>query len=419
MPRSVLVAGYYGHRNLGHETTLRIMVEELRRASPQLELTVVSHAPAETSATHHVTAVNEWDLPGILDAACNCDLIILGGGVFHDYRGLDETALLSRRHEGLTYCAAFPLLATLFRKRLLIAAAGVGPLQSEAGRRYTRLVFDRADVATVRDVASREALADLGVDTARVEVTAHPAWMLHVPDRAEGLARLARLGMPPGSRVVAVAMRHWERGVEPDWPKEVATALDALVESRYAVPVFLPFQSGEDHGPSDVAVAERIRSLMRHGAGAVIAPADLAPEEMQSFIAGADLMLAMRMHGVILAGNAARPTVALAYDPKVVTAMKQLGQGGRAVDLRHATSAAILKQLERVVDNREQISAEIRHARASLRSAALRTWRIAADMLAAPDAPVREASPALTDVLNAACAREPAGRTRKRCTSHG
>jgi polysaccharide pyruvyl transferase CsaB len=405
--RSVLIAGYYGHRNLGDEAILRIMLEELRRASPQLDVTVVSSAPAETTATHNVNTVHERDVPAILEVARGCDLIIVGGGgLFHDYQGVQEPTLLSRWHWGLTYYAAFPLFATLFRKRLFIAAAGVGPLQSDAGRRYTRLVFERADVATVRDVASRDVLAGLGVDTARVEVTADPAWMLHVPDRAEGLARLARLGLPHGSRVVAVGMRHWALGVEADWHKEVAAALDALVESRYAVPVFLPFQSEEDGAPSDLAVARRIRALMRHGAGAVVAPPDLAPEDVQGLIAGADLMLAMRMHAVILAGNAALPTVALAYDPKVVTAMKQVGQGARVIDLRQATAAAILEQLERAVDHREQITAEIRQARASLRSAASRTWRIAADMLAARDAPVREPSADLTDLLCATFARD-------------
>jgi polysaccharide pyruvyl transferase CsaB len=405
--RSVLIAGHYGHRNLGDEAILQTMVEELRRATPQLDVAVVSSAPARTKATHNVTAVHDQDVPAILEAARGCDLIIVGGGgLFHDYQGLDDAKLLSRGHSGLTYFAAFPLLATLLRKRLFVAAAGVGPLQSDAGRRYTRLVFERADAATVRDVPSREVLAGIGVDTTRVEVTADPAWMLHVPDRAEGLARLARLGLPHGSRVIAVAMRHWELGVDADWQKEVAAALDALVESRYAVPVFLPFQSAEDDGPSDVAVAQRIRALMRHGAGTVVAPPDLAPEELQGLIAGANLMLAMRMHGVILAGNAALPTVALACDPKVVTAMKQLGQGGRVIDLRQAASPAILGQLERAVDNREQITAEIRQARPSLRSAASRTWRIAADMLAAPASSVREPSADLIDVLQATYARD-------------
>ncbi len=405
--RSVLIAGYYGHRNLGDEAILRVMVEELRRGTPQLDITVVSSSPAETQAAHHVHAVRERDLPAILDAARACDLIIVGGGgLFHEYQGVQEETLLSRWHWGLTYYAAFPILATLLHKRLLIAAAGVGPLQSDAGRRYTRLVFDRADAATVRDVDSRDLLAGFGVDSARVEVTADRAWMLHVPDRAEGLARLARLGMRHGSRVVAVALRHWAPGGGADWHREVAAALDALVESRFAVPLFLTFQSEEDGAPRDLAIAQRIRALMRHGAGAVVAPPDLAPEEVQSLIAGADLMLAMRMHAVILAGNAALPTVALAYDPKVVTAMKQVGQGARAIDLRHANAAAIFEQLEGAVDHREQITAEIRQARPSLRSAASRTWRIAADMLAARDAPVREPSAELTELLLATFARD-------------
>ena len=49
------------------------------------------------------------------------------------------------------------------------------------------------------------------------------------------------------------------------------------------------------------------------------------PAEVMELCAGAGLVLAMRLHGLILAANCGAPTAALSYDPKVNAAAADLG----------------------------------------------------------------------------------------------
>ncbi|TAK34321.1 MAG: glycosyltransferase [Chloroflexota bacterium] len=103
MPKKVLIAGYHGFGNTGDETILTAMLQSLRASEPTLELVVVSGSPEMTAARHSVRSVLWTDLPAIVAAAEECDLVILGGGgIFQNYRGRSITAssLLSSFADG-------------------------------------------------------------------------------------------------------------------------------------------------------------------------------------------------------------------------------------------------------------------------------------------------------------------------------
>src|SRR5687767_12012981 len=137
MSKKVFIAGYYGFRNTGDEAILSAMLTELRSQRPQLEFTVVSGNPDETAARHNVSSVLHTDWNEIIESVRQCDLVILGGGgLFNDYWGFDPHTLLTRDHWSLGFYSAFPLLATLLDKPLMLLAIGVGPLMSGAGRKY-------------------------------------------------------------------------------------------------------------------------------------------------------------------------------------------------------------------------------------------------------------------------------------------
>ena len=129
MTERVLVAGYYGSGNTGDEAILTALLRDLRALRPTLEFTVVSANPPDTSARHGVRSLHERDIPALIDAAVESDLVLVGGGgVFHDYWGCDEGAVLSRRHAGIPFYAGFPLLAACAGRPSMVYATGVGPL---------------------------------------------------------------------------------------------------------------------------------------------------------------------------------------------------------------------------------------------------------------------------------------------------
>src|SRR5438105_8983080 len=177
--RRVVIAGYYGFGNAGDEMILQAVLADARSVIDGPRFTIISGDPAATAAAFNVDAVRFTDMPAVIAAIRDSDLVILGGGgLFHDYWGVDVETLLTPRHSGVAFYAGIAMLATAMDKPLIIYGVGVGPLGSAAGKRLTRAAFDQAVQATVRDATSRQVLIDAGVDPKSVVVTADPAFNL-------------------------------------------------------------------------------------------------------------------------------------------------------------------------------------------------------------------------------------------------
>ncbi|HUJ77127.1 MAG TPA: polysaccharide pyruvyl transferase family protein, partial [bacterium] len=152
MPKKVLLAGYYGFGNTGDEAILSAILHDLRSLATGIELCVVSASPAGTRKRYGVDVIAWRDLSGIIRKVRACDLVLLGGGgVFNDYWGAPSADLLTPQQAGIPFYSSFPLLSSLLEKPMMVYAAGVGPLRSEGGKELTRLAFELASTATVRD----------------------------------------------------------------------------------------------------------------------------------------------------------------------------------------------------------------------------------------------------------------------------
>ena len=49
---NILISGYYGFNNIGDESILRTVIDNLREKLPDIDITVLSHDPAQTSAKY-------------------------------------------------------------------------------------------------------------------------------------------------------------------------------------------------------------------------------------------------------------------------------------------------------------------------------------------------------------------------------
>jgi hypothetical protein len=371
----VLISGYYGFGNAGDEAILTALLSELRAALPDAGVTVVSGSPRETELEHEVTAVHWQDMPAIVAAARDADRMVLGGGgLFQDYWGVHPDNLLTARHGSIDNWTGFALLATLSSTPLMIHGVGIGPVTSEAGIEYTRLAFDQAAVATVRDEASREVLAAAGLED-RIELTADPAFLLTpVPaDVIEPL--LAADGVAPSDTLrVAVALRPWLEGPR-GWQDDVARGLDALVERTGCDILFVPFQRSLAPRENDARVATEVAGRMRHVRHTTILRSDYRPAELLAVLGTCGLVVGMRLHAGIFAAHQGVPLVALSYDPKVTALMDALGISDFNVSLDRSSSLPDLgsEALARATELRELLlrGAETMRERANAGSTTL------------------------------------------------
>ena len=296
MTRIVMV-GYQGMGNVGDEAILAGIEELLRETGIEvIAVTGGGRAPVAAFPGAQRVPIPRF-LPGrdLWRAIRRADLLVMaGGGLLNDYWPTLIPRLL-----------AWSLVARMLGTRVGWLAAGVGPVRHRRSRCLVRLVLGMASFISVRDEASAALVTSIR-GGARPRVVPDPALFLSAPPAAattRGLALIVR-SMAPGT---------------PGGAALVSALVDVAAEEilRGAPVTLLTMQS-----PEDAPMVEAIQATIRARTGAELGGSELPvdPERALIALAGFEAIVSVRLHGVLLAALAARPWVAIAYDPKVEAA---------------------------------------------------------------------------------------------------
>jgi len=352
--KRIVISGYYGFGNTGDEAVLAGILSSLAEVSLDAECTVLSANPAHTIAVHKAAcAVHRYDLRGVIAALKKCDLFISGGGSLVQ----DATSLRSAFY----YLAMLKLARTMGRKTM-IYAQGVGPLLRRAVRFGTAIEFSKAAAITVRDVDSERLLRDIGV-SGRIEVCADPAFLVEPDIECAGVALAqASLGESP---VVCVAPRSWP-GANPRLA-EIAEGVElacALTRSRSMA---VPMQE-----PDDV---EAVDVFARSAPICCSGDFRLA----KGLICNCSCLVGMRLHSLIFAAGCGVPSVAISYDPKVAAFAESAGMP--CIDISTVTARDVQQALCEILSRRDELSGRLRGFAEEMRESALRSARIAKELM--------------------------------------
>ncbi len=355
MKKRILIAGYYGYHNIGDEAILGALLDDLRGTELDLEICVLSGDPADTKRLHRVNAIDQSDIQGIIEQARNSDcLIVGGGGVFQDYWGADKKTLLTGDHAGIPFYSCLPLLGWLLEKPVLLYAVGVGPLFSQEARELTRLSFELATSATVRDRESQQLLVSLGLAQRKIQVSADSAFNI-AADIKKARRVLQQVALDANKPIVGVCLRNWEApGSQTAWQGEAANALDAFVVQTNCSLLFIPFQDLPSYSlTNDVSAAQDVISEMKQKSAVLQLPAGFSPEIVSGILSQCELVVGMRYHSIAFAASANVPAVGLSYDVKVSHLMENLGLGGYVVELSEVTRDRLLACMNLAWSNRQ------------------------------------------------------------------
>ena len=345
--QSVLVTGYYGFGNTGDEAILSALVAGLSRRLPALRIVVLSGDPGQTRHRHGVDAIAWRDPLAIAQEVRKCGLVVIGGGgLFQDSHGVEAGTLLTPRHGGITFYAGPAILAALAGKPFALHGLGFGPLESEEGRRIVAAIAQSAARISVRDAGSRALLESLGVPSARVTLSADPAFLL-APEGVRPEDVLIGMGIEPRAPIAGVALRPWSRGVEPEaWEREAAAGLDLFLERTSGSLLFVPFEKSPWSDDDDFALASRVRRRLRHADRTAVLSGLLSPGDTAALIGGCDLVVGMRLHAAVFAIAGAVPPVAIAYDPKVEALLARSGLSELVLPIGALSAAALAAKME-------------------------------------------------------------------------
>ncbi len=328
----VVLSGYYGFRNLGDDAILLALRDRLHETLPGATLVALSRRPAETREKCGVEAVDRFRPFAVHRAIKGASCFISGGGSLLQ----DHTSTRS-----LLYYTTLIRAAKRFGKPVMFYANGIGPVETESGRERARAAAELADVITLRDAESLDALRAMGVKNEHITVTADPVFAMPGGDAARGRERLTALGVPADRPVLGVSVR-FAAGMEANIA-EFAKFCDAVSET--AAVVFLVMQTG-----ADTAAADAVRAKMSARSYEVSAPYD--PQSMSDMLACMDAVVSTRLHSLIFAACSHVPVLGVVYDPKVSACAKLL-EMPLAGTLEAFDADAALQTLRGVLANRQ------------------------------------------------------------------
>lgn len=295
-PPCPLLVGYYGEHNLGDDALLEVLLSQLPDGCDPL---VTARDQEQVRGWHGVRCVDRTSFPQVLAGLRASSALVFGGGSLLQ----DSTSFRS-----LLYYAALIQMARLQGKPVLLWAQGLGPLRRRRSRLLVRLLLRQITACSWRDAASEALARELGCHTADSVIGSDPVWSL--PSRPwHGKGGPVVLCFRPTGLLEGERWRPW------------LEALEQLAPERELL--WLPLHTHQDRGLLALLKREGLLSDQLATRSRELAPE--RPSDVTDICAGAGLVLAMRLHGLILAALSGAPVAALSYDPKVQAAALALG----------------------------------------------------------------------------------------------
>ncbi len=316
----ILITDSFCSSNRGDAAILDGMVTGLRARGASIE--VVSHFPVVTTRFHDIEAIDDRDACAVALAVSRADLVVSCGGSFlHDLYAPNLNARLATLH-----------LARRLGKPYAIFGQSVGPLVQPLSRQAVREVLDGAALVCVRDAASAQVVADLGV-SAPIRVGVDAAVTGRVREAAGGNRPLLGVTVRgwhfPGKREPSAFQERYEAAV--------AEAADRWVRATGGqVRFFSNCTSYGGYRQDDRVAARRVASRM-HADAEVVEAVDLDFATLRGECGACDLFLGTRMHSLVFATTAGVPAVGIAYEEKTWGWLAQVGLEGRAVPIEDCT----------------------------------------------------------------------------------
>lgn len=307
----VVICGAYGMGNSGDEAILDAIVAEMRAIDPLMPLTVMTRDPAGASARLGLTAVHTFNFPRFLAVMRRRALYINGGGSLIQ----DVTSRRSLWYYLFTLRAAKRLGC-----KVMMYGCGIGPVKRPGGvERARRVLNSCVDAITLREPDSIEELARFGVTKPEIILASDPALTLPSAPAEEVDAALEAAGAASKGKYICFALRLW-----PGFGEKAgvfAAAARHAHEAYGLTPVFLPINHLDD-GQAAALVAEKLGDTPH-----VLLPGPMSSALVIGLMSRMQVVVSMRLHGLIFAAGQGVPLIGVSYDPKVTAFLRCVDAG--------------------------------------------------------------------------------------------
>jgi polysaccharide pyruvyl transferase WcaK-like protein len=400
------VFGHYGNRNLGDEAIITAVIQHIRLRWPEAAIVGLSVNPDDTGRRYRIPAypiryrrflaANNGGPPAqsaapsapalgsrfkemlkaipvlgtllrrLARGVDTCRRVALEIGFLkHSYRVIRELDLLfvSGSNQFLDNYGGpwgFPYtllkwsaLTRLAGGKVVFVSMGAGPLDSRLSQWLVRLTLRKAHYLSFRDAGSQRLLRDIGV---RSESSVVPdlAFSLITNDSPSPQNRTGLRASVAINPMPVYDSRYWYFSDAAKYEHYVTTFsrfAAQLIEAGHPVFFF-------GTHPNDQLVIDDILALLPvPRATGLAGRADLrryheSVSDLMKTIQSADLIVATRFHGVLLALYAGKPVLGVCYYRKTRELMAQMGQDDYAVDLETMEADDLMRRFRALDANR-------------------------------------------------------------------
>lgn len=288
----VLICGYYGEHNLGDDALLAVLLNELE--GPWTPVITARDQQAVASMTPGIETVNRRSLRSVLQALKEVDVLVLGGGSLLQ----DSTSTRS-----LIYYILLIWRAKLLQKPVFLWGQGLGPLKRRLSRVLVRSTLRVISSATWRDSGSMNQSIQWKLEIP-MTVGPDPVWGHPAPEWKSGSTLILCWRPTP-----LLSNLGWQR---------LINALYEFSEMHDFKVIWLAFHDHQDIKLLDDLEQQLIVPQKLLDRSTTIAAESIT--KVQNLFRESRMVIAMRLHALILASIGGVPTSALSYDPKVTAA---------------------------------------------------------------------------------------------------
>ena len=330
---TVVIGGYFGCGNFGDDAILQSFIEYTRANYPNMRIFALTKRPSRDTRRFGVRCFGRKKLFSLMAAFLRADAFLCGGGSLLQ----NMTGRLS-----LYYYLFMLRLAELCGALPVLFAAGIGPLYGKKAQGITKRVLARCNYISLRDTESFRLLQTQRIDSARLYLGADAALLLPPPPFCRTHALLKRIDVAQNQRYVCVSLKAGKH--TGSTLCTIIAALRILCRQENFLPIFLPLDKG------DVA----INADAAHYLGGRLFLAD-EPSDVTAVLKGAQFLVSMRLHGLILATTLALPAVGIstADDPKIPSFSRIAAQD--FLTPNDLTVASLVAMCQKICSNRDTL----------------------------------------------------------------
>ncbi len=325
----VIICGAYGHGNAGDDAILKSIIQSVQKLDRHVPITVLAKNTESIKKRYRVDSIYTLNVPKMLLAMRKSKLYINGGGT------LIQNAT---SHRSLWYYLFTLRAAKLLGNKVDMYGCGIGPVTGNRDIALVKKVLERsADIITLREQDSMDELQSFGVKQPEILLSSDPALALGQCSQEDTELYLKKHGLSPEGKYLCFMLRTWYGFAEK--AKDFAKCAEYAYDLYGLTPVFLSLNIYHDTTAA-LQVIEHL-SCPYH-----ILDEGTEPEMLISALSYMDVVVSMRLHGLILSSLSGIPLVGVSYDPKIGSFLKYLGYG-TCLELGEVTAEKLTADLDK------------------------------------------------------------------------